>query len=118
MVQLRVKAVGDLCGVGVTEEPSPAWLPAPTAASCSAPALRAPWPNMTVPPPTAESSMWQVRPLCSALPQPATFPLSSSCAGGVCLVSADRVNCLLWSHYLDPPGKCGFRAHQLLKTED
>ncbi|XP_073070524.1 WD repeat-containing protein 90 isoform X3 [Manis javanica] len=45
---------------GVTEEPSPAWLPAPTATSCSAPALGVPWSSTTVLSSAATSYMWQL----------------------------------------------------------
>lgn len=61
MVQLRAKAAGIPVWAGVTKELSPAWLPAPMAASCSVPALRAPWPSTTALPLAAASCVLQVR---------------------------------------------------------
>lgn len=69
MVQLGAKAAGIPVWAGVTEEPSPAWSPALTAASSSVPAPRAPWLSTTVLPPAAASYVLQVRPLPPAPPQ-------------------------------------------------
>lgn len=100
MEQLGTKEWASPCGAGVTEEPSPAWLPAPTATSCSAPALGVPWSSTTVLSSAATSYMWQVR-LQAWHPGLLTYPVRP------CGPSAVRRFCSLT---VDPQGKCGFRT--------
>lgn len=123
MVQRGAKAAGIPVWAGVTKEPSPAWSPAPMAASCSAPALRAPWPSTTALPLAAVSCVLQVRhpPLPPAPAQPhrslPACPSSGSCGGGLAWCPLPAVSCLLWPRHLDAQGRCGFRPHRALQTE-
>lgn len=94
MVQRGAKAAGIPVWAGVTKELSPAWSPAPMAASCSAPALRAPWPSTAALPLAAASCVLQVRHhphpsphTCTAPPQPPSLPLTGFLWGWACLVS-------------------------------